>query len=62
MSGRCPLVVPSWAERRGYCCSRVPGGLTIVPTTIETLVHGWRDPIEYDWPVVVMERLLPVSD
>jgi len=36
-----------------------PGGLTILPTTIETLVHGWRDPIEYDWPVVVMEQLLP---
>ena len=49
---------------RGWSTVRLgvrPRGLTIAPGQVETLLHGWRAPIEYDWPVAVLERLLPFA-
>jgi len=48
---------------RGFATVRLgvrPGGLTLFPRHAESLIHGWDEPIEYDWPVVVSEQLLPL--
>lgn len=35
-------------------------GMVIVPATITVLVHGWKDPIEYHWPAVVLKTRSPL--
>ena len=47
------------SQARGFSNVRVgvrEGGLVIVPTKVETLLHGWTKPVEYDWPAVVLQR------